>query len=148
MALGVGLSINNTRAVIEAFFTRSGKASNEFVRTPKYGVNGKCEVADRAMVRNSIRTNKPKFPLSKVLGAVLEICFGLYMSVFIWIACVYDYAWASVPFLAIFAGGYMYVGVSTLMTLWQMHAEQIADAVAEPEPVSLLFGRAGAGPIK
>lgn len=136
MSLGVGLSLNNTRAVIEAFFTKSGKASNEFVRTPKYGVSGKCGVADKAMVRNSIKVNKPKFPLSKVLGAVLEVCFGLYMSVFIWIACVYDYAWASVPFLAIFAGGYMYVGVSTLTTLWHMHTEKLDAMAAEPKPIS------------
>jgi cellulose synthase/poly-beta-1,6-N-acetylglucosamine synthase-like glycosyltransferase len=128
MSLGVGLSLNNTRAVIEAFFTKSGKASNEFVRTPKYGVSGKNEATDKAAIRSNVRANKPNFPMSKFLAAILEICFGIYMTVFIWVACVYDYAWASVPFLAIFAGGYFYVGVTTIYVLWQMHAER-ADAV-------------------
>ena len=127
MALGVGLSLNNTRAVFEAFFTKSGKASNEFIRTPKYGVTGKCDASDKAMVRNIVRSNvtKPALPISKLLAAVLEICFGLYMTVFIWVACVYDYAWFSVPFLAIFAGGYFYVGCTTVYVLWQMHAEKL-----------------------
>ena len=45
MALGVGLSLNNTRAVIEAVWTgrqykKGGKTvHNEFVRTPKYATN-------------------------------------------------------------------------------------------------------------
>ena len=130
MALGVGLSLNNTRAVIEAFFTKSGKASNEFIRTPKYGVSGKSNREDRALVRNAVRnTNvnveRPKIPWSKVFAAIVEVAFGCYMSVFIWVACVYDYAWFSVPFLAIFAGGYFYVGFTTLYVLWQMYAERL-----------------------
>ena len=140
MSLGVGLSLNNTRAVIEAFFTKSGKASNEFVRTPKYGVSGKSHADDKAVVRSMVRTsqtNRPKFPVSKLLAAILEICFGLYMSVFIWVACVYDYAWPSVPFLVIFAGGYFYVGTTTIYVLWQMHAEKLETLEATPITTSV-----------
>jgi hypothetical protein len=140
MSLGVGLSLNNTRAVIEAFFTKSGKASNEFIRTPKYGVTGKSEAGDKAMVRSIVRSpaSRPKFPVSKLLAAIVEIAFGIYMSAFIYVACVWDYAWFSVPFLAIFAGGYFYVGVTTVYVLWQMHAEKIAAVEgAEAAPVQI-----------
>jgi cellulose synthase/poly-beta-1,6-N-acetylglucosamine synthase-like glycosyltransferase len=139
MALGVGLSINNTRAVIEAFTSAGGKRNNEFVRTPKYGITGRNESADRAAIDTLKRTvARPGFPFNKILTSVVEIAFGIYMTVFIWIACVYDYAWGAVPFLMIFAGGYFYVGFSTIWTLWQMHREvspaqpaSTADAVVD-----------------
>ena len=41
MALGVGVSLNNCKAVIEAVWGAIRNKPSEFVRTPKYGVQGK-----------------------------------------------------------------------------------------------------------
>ena len=41
MALGVGVSLNNAKAVIEAIFSSARRKPSEFVRTPKYGVTGR-----------------------------------------------------------------------------------------------------------
>jgi cellulose synthase/poly-beta-1,6-N-acetylglucosamine synthase-like glycosyltransferase len=131
MALGVGLSINNTKAVFEAFATRGGKRNNEFVRTPKYGVTGKNDAADLVQIDAIKRTvARPRFPVSKFLTSVVELAFGCYITTFIYIACVYDYAFFSVPFLVIFASGYFYVGISTIRTLWQMHADGVEAATS------------------
>ena len=45
---------------------------------------------------------------------------------------------SSIPFLAIFAGGYFYVGFSSMHSLYRMHreAEIEAELAAAAEPVS------------
>jgi cellulose synthase/poly-beta-1,6-N-acetylglucosamine synthase-like glycosyltransferase len=128
MALGVGLSINNTRAVFEAIFTRKN-GRNEFVRTPKYGVSSTTEqvtsldqaIAHSAPASSSQSGHSKSFlTLSRLLLPLIEIAFGIYMCVFISIALIYGYALGSIPFLLLFAAGYFYVGFSTIHVLWQM----------------------------
>jgi hypothetical protein len=60
---------------------------------------------------------------------IIEIAFGCYMSSFIFISLYYQFARGSVPFLLIFAGGYLYVGCNSLYVLWKMQQE--ADEQAE-----------------
>ena len=146
MALGVGLSLNNTRAVIEAFTTRFSYAKgkkdvrNEFVRTPKYGVNGRVKGQyNRANVARdddldptaapiaSAAEFKTPWTFSKLVLPILEIAFGCYMACFVVISIVYSYALFSVPFLFIFSAGYFYVGLSSLLVLWRMHQEALAE---------------------
>jgi hypothetical protein len=130
MALGVGVSINNARAVFEAFWSSFTKKTSEFVRTPKYGVTG----SGRARMKR-----ESMFTMKRLMLPILEIAFGCYMASCLWISFWYQCGiqpgsdksgWASVPFLLIFAGGYFYVGFSTLHALWQMSQEQEED-VAE-----------------
>ncbi|MGN1072647.1 MAG: cellulose synthase family protein [Bradymonadia bacterium] len=99
MCLGIGLSINNCRAVIEALCNyKTG-----FVRTPKYGVTKSGE---------SFKHVKYGFKLNWQPWA--ETAMGVY---FIWgIAhAIHLGAYASVPFLCLFCGGYLYVGLGTLL---------------------------------
>ena len=116
MALGVGVSVNNAKAVIEAFFSSARRKPSEFVRTPKYGTTGR----DR---KNWVP--QPVFTLKKMMLPIIEIALGVYMSCFIFISLYYDYALSSVPFLCIFAGGYLYVGLSSVYVLWMMQQESI-----------------------
>src|SRR5436190_3547652 len=67
MALGVGVGINNARAVFEAIWGAIKKKPSEFVRTPKYGVTG----VGKHRVR---QTNV--FTFSKLVLPILEIAFG------------------------------------------------------------------------
>jgi cellulose synthase/poly-beta-1,6-N-acetylglucosamine synthase-like glycosyltransferase len=94
MALGIGLSLNNARAVAEGLFGRD----SEFVRTPKHGVVQKQE-----------SWTKKKYRAGKNFYSLLEIAFGLYFVATVGIA-LWIGAWVSVPFLCLFMGGFLYVG--------------------------------------
>lgn len=98
MALGIGLSINNARAVIEGLI---GKDS-EFVRTPKHGI-----------VKHTEGWSKKSYKAGKTLATLLEIGFGLYFVATIAIAVVTG-SWTSIPFLVLFVVGFLYVGSLSL----------------------------------
>ena len=95
MALGIGLCITNTKAIIEAL---TGKQS-EFVRTPKYG---------EAMVI----TDKPRKKNSII--PYLELGMGVYMSVCAILSLMSIRGMMTTPFLVMFAFGFYYVSVSSL----------------------------------
>jgi hypothetical protein len=121
MALGVGVCINNSKAVFEAIWSAWKRKPSEFVRTPKYGVTGRD--------RNTF-TAPNVLAFTRLAVPIIEIAFGCYMSCFIFISLYYNYAKGSVPFLLIFAGGYFYVGFSSLHVLWRMQQDQDAAALA------------------
>ncbi len=129
LALGVGVCLNNTKAVIEAIISMIKRKPAEFVRTPKYGVTGKHS--------GVILRQAPRFNLSDLVLPVIEVAFGLYMTSFIVISLVYSYALLSVPFLMIFAGGYLYVGFTTLWVLHQRHHDAVAALEAAQEESSI-----------
>src|SRR5207248_10642873 len=70
--------------------------------------------------------------LKRLTMPIIEIAFGAYMSSFVFISLYYHYARGSIPFLLIFAGGYFYVGFSSLYVLWKMQQEA-DEAIAEAE---------------
>src|SRR3954469_2700432 len=98
LALGVGLSLNNARAVLEAVFNHK----SEFARTPKYGIERKAQ---------PWRTCK-YMPLKSLLP-LAEMAFALYFSYFVWFAIQHQ-QWLSVPFLAMFQIGFLYVSLSSV----------------------------------
>jgi len=132
MGLGVGISLNNAKAVLEAIWGAIRNKPSEFVRTPKYGVTGQA----KSRLRSS-----SVFTLSKLALPIIEIAFGCYMASCIWISVWYLCGlWAgqpksgiaSLPFLLIFAGGYFYVGVSSVWTMWKMHLESTREEELVP----------------
>jgi hypothetical protein len=121
MALGVGVSLNNCKAVFEAVWGAiRKKPSSEFVRTPKYGVMGQ---------QGAVWRGGSVYTLKRLSLPIIEIAFGCYMSCWILISLYYDFCLMSVPFLGIFAGGYFYVGFSSLHALYKM--QQDREEVAE-----------------
>ncbi len=100
MALGIGLSINNARAVLEGLFGKD----LEFVRTPKHGVQGEDKSAEWKR-----KKYKAKFPIH----SLLELAFGLYFVVTIVLAVITG-SWVSIPFLVLFMVGFLYVGALSL----------------------------------
>jgi cellulose synthase/poly-beta-1,6-N-acetylglucosamine synthase-like glycosyltransferase len=106
MAVGIGLGINNTRAVIEALM---GKQS-EFVRTPKLG--------ERALEKTANNKRKTGYRLSNVGWGYLETGLGLlYTWAIIW--AVLHGVWAAIPFFVLFQNGFLFIGLSTLAEEWQ-----------------------------
>jgi cellulose synthase/poly-beta-1,6-N-acetylglucosamine synthase-like glycosyltransferase len=106
MALGMGIAVINAVAVLEGLF---GRRDTEFVRTPKYGsASGNKEWKKRA----------GSFKMKLNVVPLVEIIFGLYMAACAVLAIVTSAAPGTLPFLIIFAFGYLYVGVLTLHNRW------------------------------
>jgi cellulose synthase/poly-beta-1,6-N-acetylglucosamine synthase-like glycosyltransferase len=98
MAVGVGLTIINTRAVLEALFG----VETAFARTPKYAIG------DRPM---NLEVKKYR-PRSGWLP-YLEIMVGSYFAAMIGFA-IETYNFFSIPFLLLFVCGYYWAGFGTL----------------------------------
>jgi len=100
MAIGIGLAVNNTRAVIEALL---GKKS-PFVRTPKTGAVG---LAGSKRARARYRLDRSAF------WGMFEIILGfLYTLGILW--AILNGKWGSIPFLVLFQSGFFYMGWMTL----------------------------------
>jgi hypothetical protein len=121
MSLGIGVGLNNAKAVLEAIWGAIRRKPSEFVRTPKYGVTGQT--------KNKWRCERV-LTFKRLWLPFLEIAFGVYMTVCIGIALIWSFGFSSIPFLLIFAGGYFYVGFSSLHVLVKMDQEA-AEVLAE-----------------
>jgi len=99
MALGIGLTVTNTHAVLEALV---GKQS-AFARTPKYRVESK---------KDKLRASKYR----KRLGWVpwLELAIGTYFAAAVYYAIANE-NYITVPFLILFVFGYWYTGLMSLL---------------------------------
>ena len=98
LALGVGLAINNARAVIEAILGHQ----SEFTRTPKYGIESKTQSWKSARY----------IPLKSVLPFV-ELAFAGYFLYLLRFALVNE-QWLNAAFLALFEVGFSYVALCSL----------------------------------
>ena len=99
MSLGIGLTITNSKAVVEALIGEQ----MAFVRTPKYRVKkGKSSVSVRK--------------LSKSFGLIpwIELAIGCYFALACWYA-ISNENYITVPFLLLFVVGYWYTGFLTLI---------------------------------
>jgi len=99
MALGIGLTITNTRAVLEAL---AGKQT-AFARTPKYRVESKKDKVGAKKYR-------------KRLGWVpwVELLIGTYFASTVYYAIANE-NYITVPFLLLFVVGYWYTGLMSLL---------------------------------
>jgi hypothetical protein len=98
LALGAGLAINNTIAIVDAFLKRS----QLFTRTPKLGGRDPGEVAANYVSH-----------AGGMMQALPEIALGLYV-VFAAVLTGLGGRMLTVPFLAIFASGFLLLGVGSL----------------------------------
>ncbi|MEE8329314.1 MAG: cellulose synthase family protein [Thermodesulfovibrionia bacterium] len=99
MSLGIGLSVNNSRAVLEALVNRR----TDFKRTPKFKIE---EKKDRW-------TNK-KYRGERNLLPVIELLLGIYFTFNIYFAYLNE-VYVSIPFLMIFQIGFFYISVLSLL---------------------------------
>jgi len=126
MAVGMGVSVMNGVAVLEGLF---GKQDTEFVRTPKYGVTG------AAAWKKKASNYKKKLNLLPFV----EVGFGLYLILCTVLAIWTDTAGGTIPFLLIFAFGYLYVGVLTFHSRWlagRARKEAPVPIEANPEAIA------------
>ena len=114
MATGIGISVRNAQAVLEAIV---GKKS-EFARTPKFRIEGKKD----SFLKKSYRNNAGWMPYAEVL-------LGLYFSLTV-IYAIINENYATVPFLLLFVWGYLYTGA---MSLGQIYFARLRFGVNAPE---------------
>jgi hypothetical protein len=121
MALGVGLTVTNTKAVMEALFG----IKSAFARTPKFAVKKKGEKSQATKYR-------------KRLGfiPIVELAIGSYFAFTVWYACSTE-NYFTVPFLLLFVFGYWYTG---FLSLFQGRFDRFkpqAEPHEKPYPVGI-----------
>ncbi len=121
MALGIGVSLSNTKALLEAVF---GKRS-EFVRTPKYGAGTELYHAHKRMAEAARR------PRRRILPYV-EMGYAVYMAVCAALSLTDARTVLAAPFLVIFSVGFFYVSILSLQGQ-ASRASQPAGLRARPE---------------
>jgi len=112
MSIGIGLCINNTRAVLEALFNKQ----SEFARTPKYRIEG-----------DSDEWVGKKYRQSVAVQPLIELALGLYFTATVFYALA-NGIYGTVPFLVLFQVGFLYTG---LLSVVQQYA-------GDPVPVPKL----------
>src|ERR1700677_4461878 len=98
LALGIGLAINNARAVIEALLGHQ----SEFTRTPKYGIESRTQSWKKARY----------LPIKSVVPFI-ELLFAIYFSYLLGFALAHE-QWLNATFLALFLVGFTYVALCSL----------------------------------
>jgi cellulose synthase/poly-beta-1,6-N-acetylglucosamine synthase-like glycosyltransferase len=99
MAIGIGLAVNNARAVLEALMGRQ----TEFARTPKYGIE-----------RLSDDWADKKYKQSMAFQPLIEVALGLYFTFTVFYALA-NGIYGSLPFLILFQVGFLYTGLLSLV---------------------------------
>jgi hypothetical protein len=99
MSLGIGLSVTNTRAVLEALLGHR----SAFHRTPKFRIEGRGDGWRGKRYRAALNG-----------WALVEIALGLY---FVWamVALAQAGRYAPLPFFILYLFGFLYVGVLSLV---------------------------------
>jgi len=125
MALGIGLTVTNTKAVMEALFG----IKSAFVRTPKYRVAKKGEKSQAAKYRKRL-----------VLAPWIEMLLGAYFFV----AILYTFSnhnYFTAPFLILFVIGYWYTGLMSLLQgrfeRWRTGGANTDESSPKPFPVGV-----------
>jgi cellulose synthase/poly-beta-1,6-N-acetylglucosamine synthase-like glycosyltransferase len=103
MSLGIGLSVNNSKAVLEALFNKE----TEFKRTPKYMIEEKKD-----------KWANKKYKVNISFLVFFELFLGIYFTFNIYFAYI-NKIYISIPFLMIFQMGYFYVAfLSIFQVIW------------------------------
>lgn len=102
LALGIGMSINNAKAVMEAIFNHQ----SGFVRTPKYGIDQKPKVDWK----------RSSYKAMKTLTPVVELLFGLFF-LFVVVEAAGDGRYSSAILLLPFPVGFFYTSLASLARL-------------------------------
>jgi cellulose synthase/poly-beta-1,6-N-acetylglucosamine synthase-like glycosyltransferase len=117
MAVGIGLSVRNALAVLEAIFG----FQSEFVRTPKYRVGATAQEHGQ-WVKKTYHKSAGWMPF-------LEVFMGLYFAATV-VYAFQNENYATIPFLLLFVWGYLYTG---LMSLAQTYFERLRFGVETGE---------------
>jgi cellulose synthase/poly-beta-1,6-N-acetylglucosamine synthase-like glycosyltransferase len=125
MALGIGLTVTNTKAVMEALFG----IKSAFARTPKYSVAKKGEKSKAGKYRKRL-----------LWTPWVELAIGFYFA----LAIAYTFTnsnFFTAPFLILFVLGYWYTGLMSLLQgrfeRWKSGGANADESSPKPFPVGV-----------
>ena len=122
MALGIGLTITNTKAVLEALIGQQ----SAFARTPKYGVETKKH---KVGAKSKYRRRLGWIPWA-------ELLIGSYFALTVYYALDNE-NYITVPFLLLFVIGYWYTGLMSLLQGRFTGLSLSAETHTKPFPVGV-----------
>jgi cellulose synthase/poly-beta-1,6-N-acetylglucosamine synthase-like glycosyltransferase len=122
MALGIGLTITNTKAVLEALIGQQ----SPFARTPKYGVESKKQ---KVGAKSKYRRRLGWIPWA-------ELLIGSYFALTVYYALDNE-NYITVPFLLLFVIGYWYTGLMSLLQGRFTGLSLSAETHTKPFPVGV-----------
>jgi cellulose synthase/poly-beta-1,6-N-acetylglucosamine synthase-like glycosyltransferase len=99
MSIGIGLAINNTRAVFEAITN----TQTEFARTPKYRIE---DSSDEWIGKRYRQAN--------IIQPIIELSLGLYFTFTVFYA-LSNRIYGTLPFLMLFQVGFLYTGLLSIV---------------------------------
>ena len=111
MSIGIGLSINNTRAVFEALLNQQ----SEFARTPKYHIEG-----------SSDEWIGKKYHQTVAIQPLIELALGLYFTATVFYALA-NQIYGTLPFLMLFQIGFLYTGLVSIVQQYAGDSDAVAD---------------------
>lgn len=128
LAIGIGISLNNAKAVIEALVGYQ----TPFVRTPKYAITeGEPQAQQRAEVMSTLR--RSLYAKRSTLLTMLELLLGAWFTYAIIEVILSPKASVfSLPFLMLFQLGYFYVAWLSLAQQGAAAPSGVTDSSAEP----------------
>jgi cellulose synthase/poly-beta-1,6-N-acetylglucosamine synthase-like glycosyltransferase len=115
MSIGIGLAVNNTRAVFEALLRKQ----SEFARTPKYRVESQ---ADEWIGK--------KYRQSFVVQPMIELALGLYFTATVFYA-LGNGIYGTLPFLVLFQIGFLYTGLLSIIQQYATESVVLSPATEE-----------------
>jgi hypothetical protein len=98
LAMGIGLSVNNAKAVLEALFG----LQSDFTRTPKYRVEAMGDEWKQKRYRGSLS-----------FLPFVELLLGIYFSAMAWYA-ISNGILGTLPFIFLFQFGFLYAAALSL----------------------------------
>jgi len=104
MSLGIGLSVSNAKAVIEAIIGMD----SSFVRTPKFSVCGQSD-----------QWREKRYRISSGILPFIELALGSYFFLLVLYAAQIG-IYGTIPFLILFMNGYLYVGFMSVFQRWYL----------------------------
>jgi hypothetical protein len=99
MSIGIGLAVNNSRAVFEAVAGRQ----SEFARTPKYRIE-----------QDSDEWVGKKYRQASLVQPLIELSLGLYFTFTVFYA-LSNRIYGTLPFLVLFQIGFLYTGLLSIV---------------------------------
>jgi cellulose synthase/poly-beta-1,6-N-acetylglucosamine synthase-like glycosyltransferase len=115
MSIGIGLAVNNTKAVFEALFNKQ----SEFARTPKYRIE---EQGDEWIGK--------KYRQNFVVQPLIELALGLYFTATVFYALA-NGIYGTVPFLVLFQVGFLYTGLLSIIQQYAGENVELKPATEE-----------------
>jgi cellulose synthase/poly-beta-1,6-N-acetylglucosamine synthase-like glycosyltransferase len=115
MSIGIGLCVNNARAVLEALFHKE----SEFARTPKYGIE-----------LQSDEWAGKKYQQKVGVQSMIELALGLYFTATVFYALI-NQIYGTLPFLMLFQVGFLYTGLLSILQQFSGDGDEMAPEIAK-----------------